>query len=148
MRLSFLLAAAMAVPAAAQPGSPPPTPLMTAPASTTSPAAMLPSVNRDTPEDEEQALARAASAHPLGTVENPIRVGGPEGEHTYLARLRCADGTSPRIGSRSEAGIGAFGTVVSAYALQCGTDAMRVVFDMYHEEHVEDRAPPGFTLAR
>ena len=36
----------------------------------------------------EQAIA-AAGAHPLGTVENPIRVGGPEGERTYLARLRC-----------------------------------------------------------
>ena len=39
----------------------------------------------------EQAIA-AAAAHPLGTLANPIRVAGPEGERVYLARLRCADG--------------------------------------------------------
>ena len=44
------------------------------------------------PEEEMRALVAAADAHPLGTLENPVRVGGPDGERAYLARLRCADG--------------------------------------------------------
>jgi hypothetical protein len=127
---------------AAQPAAQP------APRQGTTPQAMLSQVTQSSPEDEEESLSRAADGHPLGTVENPIRVGGPEGEHAYLARLRCQDGTAPRIGQRSESGVGAYGTVTNAYALQCGASALRLVFDMYHEEHVEDRAPPGFTLAR
>ena len=78
-----------------------------------------------------------------------MRVGGPEGERAYLARLRCADGASPRIGSREDAGVDAFGTVARAYSARLrrrGSRGERIVFDIYHEEHVEDRAPPGFTI--
>ena len=101
-------------------------------------------------QDDLRAAIAAAEAHPLGTVEHPVRVGGPEGERAYLARLRCADGSEPQIGARSDAGIGAFGTVVAAYAVDCRGAApgpARVVFDMYHEEHREERAPPGFAIA-
>jgi hypothetical protein len=107
---------------------------------------MVGELNRLSPEEEMRQLAAAADAHPLGTVENPVRVGGPEGEHAYLGRLRCADGAAPRVGARREVGIGAFGSVVGAYEVACGTQAGRIVFDMYHEEHVETRAPAGFTL--
>ena len=71
---------------------------------TTSPEAMVAQMNQASPEEEMRALAAAADAHPLGTLENPIRVGGPQGERAYLARLRCADGAAPRIGARREAG--------------------------------------------
>ncbi len=94
----------------------------------------------------DDAAIMAAAAHPLGTLRNPVRVGGPEGERAYLGRLRCPDGQAPRIGARREAGVGAFGSVVSAYELGCGAEVGRVTFDMYHEEHVETRAPAGFTL--
>jgi hypothetical protein len=103
-------------------------------------------MSRVSPEEEMRQLAAAADAHPLGTAENPIRVGGPEGEHAYLGRLRCADGAQPRIGPRREAGAGAFGSVVGAYALTCGAETSQILFDIYHEEHVETRAPAGFTL--
>lgn len=103
-------------------------------------------LNRVSPEEEMREMVAAAAAHPLGTPENPVRVGGPEGEHAYLGRLRCGDGSQPRIGSRREAGVGAFGSVVAAYDLSCGATTGRIVFDMYHEEHVETRAPAGFTL--
>lgn len=93
------------------------------------------------------AQAQAASAHPLGSVENPVRVGGPAGERAYLARLRCAGGGAPEVGARAEAGIGPYGSVVAGYAVSCGAEARQIVFDMYHEEHVETRAPAGFTLA-
>jgi hypothetical protein len=95
-----------------------------------------------------RALVAAADAHPLGTAENPVRVGGPEGERAYLARLRCADGSAVRVGARRETGAGAFGSVTGSYEVFCGTAAGRIVFDMYHEEHVETRAPQGFTLQR
>jgi hypothetical protein len=99
----------------------------------------------------DDALVMAAAAHPLGTVNNPIRVGGPEGERAYLARLRCADGSAPQVGARGSSGVGAFGSVTSAYALDCGGAApgkVEVVMDMYHDEHEESRAPDGLTIAR
>jgi len=114
---------------------------------TTSPDAMVAQMNQASPEEEMRALIAAADAHPLGTAENPVRVGGPEGEHAYLGHLRCPDGATPRAGNRREAGIGAFGSVVAAFEVTCAGGAATIVFDMYHEEHVETRAPAGFTFA-
>jgi hypothetical protein len=114
---------------------------------TTSPEAMVAQMNPASPEEEIRALVAAADAHPLGTVENPVRVGGPAGERAYLARLRCPDGAAPRIGARREVGVGAFGSIVAAYEVICGEAGTPILFDMYHEEHVETRAPAGFTLA-
>lgn len=116
-------------------------------ARTQSPEAMAAEMRRQSPQQEIDALAAAAAAHPLGTAENPVRVGGPEGEHAYLGHLRCADGSQPRIGARSEAGVGAYGSLVGAYEASCGGVAARIVFDMYHAEHVETRAPAGFRYA-
>ena len=98
----------------------------------------------------EQAIA-AAGAHPLGTLENPIRVAGPEGERAYLARLRCADGRAPAIGTKTAAGVGAYGSLVDAWPVDCGAAApgkVSLVLDKYHEEHPEQAAPTGFTIAR
>ena len=115
-------------------------------ARTNSPDAMVAQLDRGSPEEELRALIAAADSHPLGTLENPVRVGGPEGERAYLGHLRCADGGLPRIGARRQAGVGAFGSVVAAYEVACGAAAGRIVFDMYHEEHVETRAPAGFSF--
>jgi hypothetical protein len=98
------------------------------------------------PDAAEDPLIAAAAAFPLGSLENPVRVGGPEGERAYIARLRCSDGSAPRQGARSDRGVGAFGSVVAAYRLTCGSASADLVMDMYHDEHVEDRAPPGFTI--
>lgn len=100
----------------------------------------------------DEAIARdieAAAAHPLGTIENPVRVGGPEGERAYIARLRCGDGSAPQAGPRSAAGVGAFGSVVNRYRLDCGAAApgtVDLVFDMYHDGHVETRPPAGLAI--
>jgi hypothetical protein len=99
-------------------------------------------------DDLSEAIA-AAAAHPLGTAENPVRVGGPEGERAYISRLRCADGSPPQVGQRGSAGVGAFGTIVDVYPLDCGNAApgrFALVMDMYHAEHREERAPAGFTI--
>ncbi len=116
-------------------------------ARTTSPEQMIAQMDQNGPEEELRRLVAEADRHPLGSVENPVRVGGPEGEHAYLGRLRCADGAVPTVGARSTAGVGAFGSVVAAFDVTCGAEHHRIVFDMYHEEHVETRAPTGFTLA-
>jgi hypothetical protein len=116
-------------------------------ARTTSPEQMIAQMDQNGPEEELRRLVAEADRHPLGSVENPVRVGGPEGEHAYLGRLRCADGAVPTVGTRSTAGVGAFGSVVAAFDVACGAEHHRIVFDMYHEEHVETRAPAGFTLA-
>jgi hypothetical protein len=141
MRFLPILAASLLIPAAPALGQ-------QLGARTTSPEAMAAGMSRVSPEEELRALIVAADAHPLGTVENPVRVGGPDGERAYLGHLRCPDGAAPRIGARREAGVGAFGSVVAAYEVACAAAAGRVVFDMYHEEHAETRAPAGFTYAR
>jgi len=113
---------------------------------TAPPESHLPASDLAPGQDDLQEAIVAAAAHPLGTLENPVRVGGPDGEVTYLARLRCADGSSPRVGSRENAGVDAFGSVAHAFELTCGGRGARIVFDIYHEEHVEESAPPGFTI--
>jgi hypothetical protein len=97
----------------------------------------------------ERAIAEA-SAHPLGTLANPVRVGGPDGARAYLARLRCSDGSTPQAGAGSDGGVGAYGSVVSRYTLNCGRTApgrAELMVDIYHEERAETRAPAGFTIA-
>jgi hypothetical protein len=104
----------------------------------------------NTDEAIEQAIA-AASAHPLGTPANPIRVGGPEGAQAYFAGLRCGDGKSPRIAAPREGGVGAFGSILQLYTLDCGSAApgrVNLNVDLYQEEHKETRAPAGFQVAR
>ena len=113
---------------------------------TQSPQSMVSALRLAPGEDDLAEAVAAAQAHPLGSIDNPVRVGGPPGERAYLARLRCADGSAPQIGPRADAGVGAFGTIVAAYALRCGAAESRIAFDMYHEEHVETGAPAGFTL--
>jgi len=115
-------------------------------ARTTSPEELFRQMSNETPEQDMARLIAQAAAYPLGSIENPVRVGGPEGERAYLARLACADGTAPRIGSRSDAGQGGFGSIASAYSVACGGTTRRIVFDMHHAEHREDRAPPGYAI--
>lgn len=141
-KILFLAAAAFAAPAAAQLA-----PREESPAPKELVGALL-----DAPlVDEVEAAIAAADRHPLGTSQNPVRVGGPEGERAYLSRLRCSDGRSPAIGARTDAGIGAFGSLVSSYAVDCGAAApgkQSVVFDMYHEEYAETRLPAAFAASR
>jgi len=143
MRVPALLFVLVAAPALAQQAQPRQGELGQR---TQSPEALFREMSQETPEQEMQRLIAAANAYPLGTIENPVRVGGPEGERAYLARLTCADGTPLRVGARSEAGEGGFGAVASAYAVSCGGTTRRIVFDMYHAEHVENRAPAGFNI--
>jgi len=97
-------------------------------------------------------VARAverARGQPLGTAANPVRVSGARAEHAYIGRLRCADGNMPRVGQRRNDGVGAFGTIVDVWPLDCGDAApgrFSLFMDMYHDDHEEQQAPTGFTL--
>lgn len=116
---------------------------------TAAPSQVLGDLGAADPLAEVERIAAAAAAHPLGSLANPVRVGGPEGARAYLARLRCADGARPAVGSGAAGGIGAYGSVTQAYAVDCGKAApgrSSLTFDLYHEEYVEDRAPAGFAI--
>jgi hypothetical protein len=116
---------------------------------TATPAQTLGAVGQADPEAELRQQVAAASAYPLGTIDNPVRAGGPEGERSYLARLRCADGSIPRVGAGRPGGTGAFGSVVDLFPLDCGAAApgkAALMIDKYDEEHVENQAPPGFAI--
>jgi hypothetical protein len=102
------------------------------------------------PSQREVArLVERARDLPLGSAQNPVRVNMPAGEHAYIRRLRCSDGRQPRVGQRGNIGVGAFGTIVDRWPLDCGDAApgrFDLHLDMYHPRHVETRAPEGFTL--
>jgi hypothetical protein len=98
------------------------------------------------PPDLAARLA-AAAAHPLGSRGNPVRVLEPKGQRVYLASLRCADGRSPHYRRRGNVVAGVFGTIVDAYEVTCSNSAPAatvVYLDMYHPDHLETLAPPGF----
>jgi hypothetical protein len=118
-------------------------------ARTASPQETLGAMAAADPEAEIEAIAAAAASHPLGTLGNPVRVGGPEGAQAYIARLRCADGSRPTSGPHGRGGIGAYGSVTERYLLDCGRAGpgrIELVLDLYHAEHAETRAPAGFAI--
>jgi len=117
---------------------------------TAPPETLFSGIGEGTSDSALEAAFAAAAAFPLGTLRNPVRVGGPEGEQAYVARLRCSDGKAPRLAPKRPGGIGAFGSLVEAFPLDCGAAApgkVDLMMDMYFEEHSETRPPPGFSLA-
>lgn len=96
----------------------------------------------------EKAIEKA-SEHPLGSEKNPVRVNMPSGQRAYLARLRCSDGKAPQFQRGGSVGPGPFGSIVDVYDVNCGDAApgnVPVYLDMYHSEHDEKNAVPGFTI--
>ena len=134
--LPLLLLAADTVAAAPKPGQRTVEPGKIAPAATD-------------PNAEMREAIAAADAHPLGSLANPVRAAGPEGERAYLAKLRCADGKAPGLYPRGPGGIGAYGSLVDLFALDCGAAApgrVSIAMDKYQAENVETRPLPGFTI--
>jgi excinuclease ABC subunit B len=72
----------------AQPSSPPIGQRTTPPARLIAGASLV-------PDADEDPMIAAAASFPLGSANNPVRVGGPSGEQAYLSRLRCSDGSAP-----------------------------------------------------
>ena len=139
---SLVVAALIAAPAAAQ------TPNLgkrTAP-----PEQSMAGIGGGSSDAEIARIEAAVAAQPFGSLLNPVRVGGPEGERAYLARLRCADGKAPRPGIPHPGGTDPYGSVADLVPLDCGAaepGRTEIAIDLYFEEHREDAAPGGFTLA-
>jgi hypothetical protein len=94
-------------------------------------------------------LIEAASAHPLGGQENPVRADTPRGQRAYLDRLRCENGNAPTYNRVGNFGRGVFGTIIDGYAVECEGSApasTTVYMDMYHAGYSEPEAVPGFTI--
>lgn len=99
---------------------------------------------------ELEARIRKASAHPLGSRDNPVRVDMPQGQQAYLNRLRCSNGQRPAYGRAGNFGPGVYGSIIDGYRVVCpdgGQPAESMIYmDMYHPTHDETAAPPGFTM--
>lgn len=97
----------------------------------------------------EERIAKA-SAFPLGSKDNPVRVNMPQGEHSYLLRLRCSNNKAPRYERIGSFGVGVFGAIIDGYDVVCtgrGEPKKSLIYmDMYHPAHDETAAPEGFTL--
>ena len=94
---------------------------------------------------DEKELAK----HPLGSKENPVRVGGPAGQRDYLRRLVCENNEPVSTFNRQgNAGPGPFGSIIDIYEVICDTDkgAVKhtVYLDMYHGDYEETRPAAGF----
>jgi hypothetical protein len=99
------------------------------------PERLFSGIGEGTSDAALEAAVAAAAAFPLGSLQNPVRVGGPEGELAYVARLRCADGSPPKLGPKRPGGVGAFGSLVEAFPLDCGVAApgrLDLIIDMYN----------------
>ncbi|HEY0113637.1 MAG TPA: hypothetical protein VGB59_10875 [Allosphingosinicella sp.] len=140
--LSIALALFACVPAAA--------PAQKLESLSTRPADIAGEINPADPAAEVQAVAASVAAHPLGSLANPVRVGGPEGARAYLGRLRCSDGSTPQVGAPRAGDVGPYGSVLQLYPLDCGSAAPGKAvlnLDLYQEEFAETRAAAGFTIA-
>lgn len=93
----------------------------------------------------------AASAHPLGSKENPVRAQGPAGQRAYLSRLRCSDTSRPAFGRIGSAGLSPYDNIVDIYEVTCSDGATpersEIWMDMYHRGHVEMEPVPGYGIA-
>ena len=115
----------------------------------TSPTDRLIEAVSGVPAERSDAIAARVARHPLGSAENPIRVYMPPGQRDYLSRLRCANGVAPTFQRRGSMGDGPYRKIIDGYQFECpgSTPASGVIYmDMYHPDHVETRAPEGFTL--
>lgn len=99
--------------------------------------------------EDMRAAVEKASAYPLGSEQNPVRVDGPPGERAYLSRLRCENLKRPWFERRGSAGMSPFGGIVDVYEVRCkGSEPAEslVYMDMYHADHFEEQAVPGFGI--
>ena len=98
---------------------------------------------------ELEAALEAASAHPLGSAENPVRAEMPQGQRAYLSRLRCANLKRPEYERQASAGMSPYGNIVDVYLVTCeGSEpaSRRIYIDMYHRGHIETRAVEGYGI--
>lgn len=91
------------------------------------------------------------ATHKFGSYENPVRVDMPEGEHEYLAKLTCSDGSRIAYRRGGSAGVGPYGNMLDVYNVSCFIDStlkeFQIYMDMYHPKHEENKAVEGFIFS-
>jgi hypothetical protein len=95
-----------------------------------------------------QQLAKIQE-HDLGSAENPVRAAMPPGERAYLQRLRCPEGKAPTFDREGSVGLSPYGSIMDVYTVACDAPpAHHIYIDMYHPDHVELEAVPGFSIVK
>lgn len=97
----------------------------------------------------QKADASKTDKFPLGSKENPVRVGGPEGQRNYLSRLVCDNNEQvSAYGRLGSSDVGPYGTIMDIYEVICDTDKgvvkHEVILDMYHYNYIETQPAAGF----
>ncbi len=98
---------------------------------------------------ELEAALKEAQKHPLGSDENPVRADLNIGEHAYLNRLRCSDGTRPTYERPKAPAPGIYHSAVDTYDVTCATGEPQhsvVVMDGFFPGYVEKKPVPGYTI--
>ena len=113
---------------------------------TQSPEALFREMSSETPEQEMAAAGhgrqRLSARH-----DRESGAGRRAGGRARLSRpadLRGRDAAPHRHAQRGRPG--RLRHDRHAYGVACGGTTRRIVFDMYHQEHVENRAPAGFNI--
>ncbi len=91
----------------------------------------------------------SAPAGPLGSVTNPVRCEGKQGEIAYLSRLRCPSGGAPHFHFGQRGPRGPYRNETDRFELRCVWDdrSTRIFVDRHHPGHGEQQPIPGFALA-
>jgi len=100
------------------------------------------------PKTLTAAEIAAIDAEPLGSIKNPVRCDGVQGERCYIVQLRCPSGDRPRIEGRfSIIERSPYGTILDEYILRCPDwqEPRSVFLDMYHAGVVEERPAQDFS---
>lgn len=95
------------------------------------------------------AALKEAQKHPLGSAGNPVRADLNIGEHAYLNRLRCSDGTRPAYERPTTPGTGVYGSNVDTYDVLCPNGEPKhtvIVMDGFFPGFVEKNAVAGYTI--
>ncbi|MEP3653592.1 MAG: hypothetical protein ABJO36_01740 [Litorimonas sp.] len=98
--------------------------------------------------DKFAARLERTQSFPLGSEGNPVRAHMPQGQVSYLSRLKCESGARPGFERAGSFGAGPYETILDGYNLTCSgvAKAEMVFMDMYHPGYIETVAIPGFTI--
>lgn len=116
---------------------------ISAQAKTSSRAMMIDLMGEAPPEPDMQLVQQ----QPLGSVGNPVRVNGPNGETRYFEKLECPAGDRVKYERLGSAGTGPYGFILDKYKVSCANGPEKEIYmDMYHVENIESRAVEPFVV--
>lgn len=89
------------------------------------------------------------SGHKLGSVGNPVKAAGQQGQIDYIESLDCENGAIPEYKRVRSVGVGPYGNMMDKYVLRCDSgesvEMHEIYIDLHHDE-TETEPPEGFTI--